>query len=106
MFLRELYGPHCSASRDVLLRDTHRASLPGRWLSLAASWWEKLAAMPSTRLAHHTWLSGIQLMLSGRQNCWTFDFLEGLELIGFVQGNQWRPGSPEVTVDRQGLTDY
>jgi hypothetical protein len=27
-------------------------------------------------------------------------------LIGFVQGNQWRPGSPEVTVDRQGLTDY
>jgi hypothetical protein len=33
MFLRELYGAHCSASRNVLLRDTHRASLPGRWLS-------------------------------------------------------------------------
>jgi hypothetical protein len=38
-------------------------------------------------------------MLSGCQNCWTFHFLEGLELIGFVQGDQWRPGSPEVTVD-------
>jgi hypothetical protein len=99
MFLRELYGAHRSASRDVLLRDTHRALLPGRWLSLAASWWEKLAAMPSTRLAHHTWLSDVQLMLSGCQNCWTFNFLEGLESIGFVQGNQWRPGSPEVTVD-------
>jgi hypothetical protein len=48
---------------------------------------------------HHTRLSDIQLMLSGCQNCWTFGFLEGLELIGFVQGNQWRPGSPEVTVD-------
>jgi hypothetical protein len=99
MFLRELYGAHRTASRDVLLRDTHRVSMPGRWLSLAASWWEKLASMPPSRLAHHTWLADIELMLSGSQNCWAYNLLEGLELIGFVQGGQWRPGSPGVTVE-------
>lgn len=38
LFLRELYWAHRTASRDVLLRDTLRASLPCQWLSLAASW--------------------------------------------------------------------
>jgi hypothetical protein len=54
-FLRELYGAHRNASRDVLLRDTHRVPLPFRWLSLAASWWAKLADMEPDRLA----LSGV-----------------------------------------------
>jgi hypothetical protein len=99
LFLRELYGAHRTASRDVLLRDTHRASLPCRWLSLAASWWAKLAAMEPDRLAHQVWLADIDMMLKGCVNCWTFCLLEGLEDIGFVEGDLWRSGTPGVTVD-------
>ena len=99
LFLRELYGAHPKTSRDVLLRETHRASLPCRWLSLAASWWAKLADMEPARLAHQVWLSDIDLMLHGCTNCWTYHLLKGLEEIGFVSGNQWRSGAPGVTVD-------
>jgi hypothetical protein len=97
-FLRELYGAHRTASRDVLLRDTHRAGLPGRWLSLAASWWDKLAVMEPDRLAHQVWMADIGLMLRGCRHCWTFRLLEGLEKIGFITGDQWRVGTPGVTV--------
>ena len=98
-FLRELYNAHRTASRDVLLRETHRSPLPYRWLSLAASWWSKLVAMDPSRLAFQVWVADIQLMLSGCTNCWTFHFLEGLEEVGFVTPDQWRPGTPGVTVD-------
>ena len=70
-----------------------------RWLSLAASWWAKLAVMEPDRLAHQVWLSDIDLMLRGCVNCWTFHLLEGLEEIGFVEGDMWRSGTPGVTVD-------
>ena len=99
LFLRELYGAHRTASRDVLLRDTHRASLPCRWLSLAASWWEKLIAMEPNRLARQVWVADIDLMLRGCVECWTFHLLEGLEEIGFVVADQWRSGTPGVTVE-------
>jgi hypothetical protein len=98
-FLRELYGAHRTASRDVLLRDAHRAPLPCRWLSLAASWWAKLVIMPQDRLAYQVWVADMQLMLSGCVNCWTYHFFEGLEEIGFVTPDQWRSGTPGVTVD-------
>jgi hypothetical protein len=99
LFLRELYGAHEKTSRDVLLRETHRASLPCRWLSLASSWWAKLAVMEPERLAHQVWLSDIELMLRGCKTCWTFHLFQGLEEIGFVTGDQWRSGMSGVTVD-------
>ena len=98
-FLRELYGAHRTACRDVLLRDTHRVPMPYRWLSLAASWWDKLAAMDSDRLAHQAWTADLQLLLAGCVDCWSFHLLEGLEEIGFVTPDQWRSGTPGVTVE-------
>ena len=55
--------------------------------------------MEPDRLAHQVWLSEIDLMLRGCVNCWTFHLLEGLEEIGFVEGDMWRSGTPGVTED-------
>lgn len=99
LFLRELYGAHRTASRDVLLRDAHRISMPMRWVSLAASWWEKLSGMASDRLARKTWVADIELMLAGCTECWSYYLLHALDCIGFVTGQQWQPGTPGLTVE-------
>ena len=57
MFLGITSGAPKTGCRETLLREFHRVPLPYRWALLSASWWEKLAAMATTRLAHQAWLA-------------------------------------------------
>jgi hypothetical protein len=104
-FLRWMYGAGKRSCKDVLLKDTHRAPMPFRWLSLASNWWHKMQQMSSDRLAHMAWCADIDLMLEGCTSCWTYNLLSALESCGFIQARQWRPGNPDVSSGSLQLLD-
>jgi hypothetical protein len=81
----------------MVLREFHRISLPFRWTLLAVSWWEKLKAMSSNRVAHQAWQADIALMLQGCTDCWVYHFLSALERLHVIVPAQWRCTEVGVT---------
>jgi hypothetical protein len=90
-FLREMAGVGRGVSTAVLLRDFHRRPLAHQWLKLACRWWASLAAMEPTRMAHVAWLSDIDLMLQGCQDCWTYNLLSALTWLELLPARAWNP---------------
>ena len=82
------------------MRDFNRRPIMHHWVLLAARWFMNLKCMSDDRLAHCAWVSDIDLMLGGCRDCWTYNLLHTMSLLGVLSRTSWDRRANSV-VDRQ-----
>ena len=85
---------------EVLMRDFNRRPIMHHWVLLAARWFMTLKCMAHDRLAHCAWIADIDLMLGGCRNCWTYNLLHTMSLLGVLARTLWDRRANSV-IDRQ-----
>jgi hypothetical protein len=87
---------------EVLMRDFNRRPIMHHWVLLAARWFMTLKCMSDDRLAHCAWVADIDLMLGGCRDCWTYNLLHTMSLLGVLSRTSWDRRANSV-VDRQRI---